>query len=384
MNPSSRLLTTLFLVINLTLTAMGLLTIYSTTYAIASNRFLFLQAVWCILGVIAIGTLVLIPLEVLAKWSRWILLATILVLAYLAFANLLNGLTKIQMPLVTIRGGACRWLNIGSKITLQPSEFAKFGLILYLCSYYGSLTREQISHWKEGFFQPLIPAAITLAMILGGRSLSVTLLCAIITGLTMYISGVRLKCLLITVLAGILLAGTAIALTPYRRQRIKNYFHKNEKDTTVKTNNYQLDSAVCAMGSGGMTGLGLGRGRLKHKDIPEARTDFIFAVIGEEAGFAGMFLGIICYLAFGAICILIGRKAHDKTGMLICYVIGIVIPAQAFVNLSVVSGLAPTTGVTAPLVSYGGSSVLSVALCIGLVLNVCRRNSIEEQKLFQE
>ena len=95
-----------------------------------------------------------------------------------------------------------------------------------------------------------------------------------------------------------------------------------------------------------------------------------------------MFLGIMCYLGFGVVAILIGRKAHEKLGMLLCYVIGIVIPAQAFVNLSVVSGLAPTTGVTAPLVSYGGSSVLSVALCIGLVLNVCRRNSIEEQKLF--
>ena len=120
--------------------------------------------------------------------------------------------------------------------------------------------------------------------------------------------------------------------------------------------------------------MGLGKGRLKNSRIPESQTDFIFAVIGEEYGFIGILIGLGLYLGFAAIAFRIAQQCNNRQGILITMAVGIYILFQALYNLCVVCGLGPTTGVTAPLVSYGGSSIISVMLCVGLVLNTCWSN----------
>ena len=164
-----------------------------------------------------------------------------------------------------------------------------------------------------------------------------------------------------------------------RRQRIVNFIYKDQQVKTSttgesKADNHQLLRSICALGSGGVSGMGLGKGRLKNSRIPESQTDFIFAVIGEEFGFIGILIGLSLYLGFAVLAFRIAQQCNNRQGTLIAMAVGIYILFQALYNLCVVCGLGPTTGVTAPLVSYGGSSIISVMLCVGLVLNICKGN----------
>ncbi|MBR0458189.1 MAG: FtsW/RodA/SpoVE family cell cycle protein [Victivallales bacterium] len=376
----------------LLLLMMGITAIYSTTYAVANNHFLSHQIAWVILGGAMTTLLAVIPLEFLSRVSKYILIAIGVVLAYLALANIgslmaerfLHVKIAGAFPFAQVRNGACRWLTFAG-ITIQPAEFAKFALILFLSSYYGTRDSKAIASAYEGFWVPAGASAVILCLILAGRSFSNTLVTGLVVGILMYLAGVRYRWLLFVLLCGLVFGAAVILATPFRRQRILNYLQRDKESVELvnsgpKVDNYQQDRSRSAIGSGGVTGYGIAKGRLKHKSIPESRTDFIFAVIGEEAGFLGMMAGILLYLVFMLLCSLIAQQCRDRQGMLICLTIGFYLPLQAMLNLGVVSGLLPVTGVTAPLVSYGGSSILSVMFCIGLVFNICHRNAQMNEK----
>ncbi len=367
----------------------GSLAIYSTTYTTSGNDYLFRQLTWIVIGWFAAAGLTLTPQSFLSKHSRLILLLVLIPLAYLTFASVGIGLiAKIThmrgsaiaryIPLVVYSKGAARWLRLGP-ITIQPSEFGKFAIILFLGTYYGMRDTMKIESLKEGFLIPLCYAVLLMALVFMGKSLSNTIITGVIVFTIMFLAGVRAKFLFYSALVGVLLVVLGISLSSYRRQRIVNFIYKNEqvKASTTgesKADNHQLLRSICALGSGGMKGMGLGKGRLKNSRIPESQTDFIFAVIGEEFGFLGILIGLGLYLGFAFLAFRIAQQCNNRRGVLIAMAVGIYILFQALYNLCVVCGLGPTTGVTAPFVSYGGSSIISVMLCVGLVLNISMDN----------
>ena len=364
----------LFLVV-FCLLFMGIMAIYSTTYTTDDDYYLKHQMIWILVGICASATIAKIPMDVLSKYSRRLLLGIMFLLVYLLIATILRYRLHFgfRLPCVVYAKGASRWIGKFG-ISVQPSEFAKFALILFLSSYYGMRDVQKIEDVREGLAKPLGASLCVLALIVFGKALSNTILCTIIVISIMFLAGVPFKRLAKTIGILVLCAGVLAIAEPYRRRRITNFIARRQETvewTTAprKDDNHQLERSICAIGSGGLSGLGVTRGRLKNKAIPESKTDFIFAVIGEEMGFCGVCLGFVLYLAFMVLCFLIGNECKDRRGMLICMSVGIIIASQAAMNLAVICGIMPTTGVTAPLVSYGGSSIVSVMMCVGLVFN---------------
>ena len=384
-----RFTSSLFTLSVILLLLIGITAIYSTTYSSASNSVLYKQLQWVLLGLASAATIALMPTGFLSKYSKYMLIAVLIPLGYLTLASLsilfLSKVTGTQaatlakfFPLVVYNKGAARWLHLAG-FTMQPSEFAKFTIILFLATYYGTRDTMKIESFKEGFLIPGLASAGLMILVFLGKSLSNTIILASIVGTIMFVSGVKMRYLSTSFILAVVLGICAVSLSGYRRQRIINYIYKNKSEEVSttgkkKADNHQLKRAICALGSGGLTGLGIGRGRLKNQYIPESSTDFIFAVIGEEFGFLGILFAVVLYLSFMVLSFIIATQTNNRRGVLIAITIGFFIPFQAMYNLSVVCGLMPTTGVTAPLVSYGGSSIISMMLCVGLVLNVCREN----------
>ncbi len=376
----------------------GIIAVYSTTYAKADNSMLYKQIIWVACGIVMALGVASININLLSRCAKWILAAICCVLGYLMIVNVVNTITmsvfnfnfSAIMPFAQVRNGACRWLVLGP-ISIQPAEFAKFALILFFSCYYGMRDTSKVESLKDGLLIPGGVSLLLMILIVGGRSLSNCVLVCLLTLIVMYFAGVKLRMIVSSLAVLVLLAVCVIMATPFRRQRIFNYIHKNAVQETViigeqrrVADNYQLNRSICAIGSGGGVGLGVGKGRLKHRSIPESHTDFVFAVIGEELGFAGIGFVIFLYMAFMFFSFGIARQCRDKRDALMCMTVGSFIPLQALMNMGVVCGLFPTTGVTAPLVSYGGSSVTSIMLCVGLVFNAVRQNGMEEQKVEDE
>jgi len=382
----TRLISSFFLIVVVTLLFGGVLAVYSTSYTSDANHYFLKQLLWIGIGMVMALVVSLVPLDTLSRWSRWFLLAVGVALLYLALANgvnyiilkILRGSHAINLPFAPYRKGACRWIALGP-ISLQPAEFAKTAVLLFLASYYGMRDRIRTAQFKEGFLYPALFIMVVALLILMGRSFSNTLITCVIAGTLMFLAGAKLRYLTVAAVVAAGLGICAIMATPYRRQRMINYVLMNQQTSMVttgksKANNDQLEKGICALGSGGFIGLGPGKGRLKNKAIMESKTDFIFAVVGEEYGFVGVSFCITLYALFMVLCCLIAQQARDKRGMLICMGAGFYVSFQASYNLGVVCGLMPTTGVTAPFVSYGGSSIIALMLCVGLVFNVCRDN----------
>lgn len=387
-----RILSTLLALVVVLLLSLGVIAIYSTTYCKDGDYYLYRQLMWVLVGAVMAVVTALLPMDFLSKYSKLIFFSVLIVLAYLAFANtccmIVYKLARVSItryfPFFTVRNGACRWLKLGPFLC-QPSEFAKFAVILFLATYYGTRDIGRVESFREGFLIPFLLVGVLLSCILLGRSLSNTLITCSVAILLMFLAGVKGRYLITAAMLCLVLGVACVMLKPYRRQRILNYISKQQVEQEVvinakKTNNDQLDASLCALGTGGITGQGFGNGRLKHRNIPESKTDFIGAVIGEELGFIGIASCILLYLAFMALAFGISRLARDRRSALLCMGVGFYIPFQAMLNLGVICGMLPTTGVTAPLVSYGGSSIVSVMLCIGLVFNVCRQVYNDEMK----
>lgn len=385
-----RLINTLFALVVITLLFSGVLAIYSTSYNESSTHYLLRQLQWVVIGLVAAVTLAMTPMDILSKYSKAVIIAVMFALLYLVIAIKLNTISlklrnaPLHIPFTIFSHGTCRWVGT-SFFSIQPSEFGKFAVILFLSTYYGLRDKIKTETFWEGFAIPGLFTSVMLGLIVLGQSFSNTVITGAIAIIIMFLAGVKLRFLCSAGVIALLLGIVAVFATPYRRKRIINYLYMSKQEVQMttgefKANNDQLKRSICAIGSGGKFGLGPGKGRLKNKSIPESKTDFIFAVIGEEYGFLGMCLGLSLYIAFMVLSFMIAKQSKDKRGALICMAVGFFIPFQAFYNLGVICGLLPTTGVTAPLVSYGGSSILSVMLCIGLVLNTCQKNYREYLK----
>ncbi len=387
-----RTASTILTILIVLLLFFGIVMLYSTSYSAFGEDKLARQLTWIVVG--GAGAMLLRSLDyrVLGRLS-WVGLAAVsLVLAYLALAQFLYGYGELR-PIVDnfpfVAGqikGSFRWLRFGP-FKLQPSEFAKPAIILFLADYYNRRTRHVHEFWR-GFLRPMMMVGCCLGLILLGRDLSTTVITGAVIGILAFVAGVRLRYLL-PVFAAVFLGGMwvltadpvhiAKVLSKERAARIVAY---RDPEAEPLGDGYQLWSSQLALGSGGGRGLGFTNSRMKQRYLPEAHTDFIVAIVGEELGYIGVLALLLLYVAIMVVAFWLAGLVPDRTGMLICVGVGLFIGLQAFVNISVVSGFCPTTGVTAPFVSYGGSSMVASLLGFGLILSVVRigmRDALERE-----
>lgn len=362
----------LFLSVSL-LAGFGVVMLYSTTAAQFDERMLKLQIMWIGLGLVAASALYLLDYRVLTRYSPWILGAIALPLGYLALLHLMYRL-HIAPELVQhapfVKGainGAFRWLTIGGR-TVQPSEYAKVAIILFMAWYYGGNPR-YVESVKMGLLKPMFAVGAVTALILLGGSLSITVITGTVVMAMLFIAGIRVRWFLLIILVGLSVVLGALHISPERMERITSF---KDPEAYAQTSGYQLWSSQLAMGSGHLTGVGFNQSRMKQAYLPEAQTDFILAIVGEELGFVAIAGVVALYLLLLASAYVISAQAPDRTGLLLAFGVGTAIALHAFVNLGVVSGFLPTTGVTAPLISYGGSSMVVTWICIGILGSIAR------------
>lgn len=273
--------------------------------------------------------------------------------------------------------GAKRWINLGFT-TFQPSELAKILLILFFSKYIMDHT-ENLNEWPT-LFKYAVLAAIPLGLIVVEPNLSTTLVTAFVLCLLIYAGGLSYrvigKILLVLIPVSVIFLSVAVMpnqpfLKEYQQRRILAFLNPEEYSSDEA---YQQNNSVMAIGSGQLTGKGLNNNTttsVKNGNfILEPQTDFIFAIIGEELGFVGGCIVIALLLLIVIQCILIGIRAQNLAGRIICCGVGGLIGVQSFINISVATGLMPNTGVPLPFVSYGLTSLVSLYMGIGFVLNV--------------
>lgn len=288
-------------------------------------------------------------------------------------ANLILGICFILLGLVlipgigTIRNGSRSWFGIGG-LGIQPSEFAKIGLIIYTAKYLSN-NKKALRSIKHGVLPILLVIGIFFLLIMLEPDFGTSMVIVLTLVSLIFISGVKVSFFLKIGLVGLLGIVALIIVAPYRMARIVSFLNPWSDPLG---SGFQIIQSLYAIGPGGLLGQGFLNSHQKHFYLPEPQTDFIFSIISEEFGFLGVlivtsFFGFIFYRI-----IKISLKTNDLFGKFLAFGLGIGIVIQAVLNLSVVIGLIPVTGVTLPFFSYGGSSLLVTMISIGIILNISR------------
>jgi cell division protein FtsW len=278
-------------------------------------------------------------------------------------------------------GGNQNWLSIGG-FTMQPSEFVKLALVVWVAWVFAA-KRDLLGDWKHAFI-PVVPVAgAAIALVLVGRDLGTATIMMLIVVSCAFFGGVRMRHLVVAMI-GVAMAAVLFAMTsPSRVSRITAWM---SGCTSEDYSGYcwQPQHGMWALASGGVFGVGLGNSKAKWSWLPEADSDYIFAIIGEELGLIGALLVIALFVTLAIVLVRIMRRTKDDfsrivTGGVLAWIIG-----QAFVNIAVVLGLLPVLGVPLPLISSGGSALLAVLLAIGVVLSIARTTAAGETAAAEE
>lgn len=315
-----------------------------------------------------------------------VVMAIVSLIDYVWITNfywILYGMSVFMLAIVLIPGigvyvnGARRWINLGFT-NFQPSELAKILLIIFFAKLIMK-HKEDLSE-KQTILKAVVLIAIPLALILKEPNLSTTICTATLFCFLMYVGGLSYRfigtVLLITIPVAVIFLSIVVQpnqklLDNYQQKRILAWL---EPEKYASDEAYQQNNSVMAIGSGQLTGKGLNNNTttsVKNGNfILEPQTDFIFAIVGEELGFVGCCLIIALLLLIVIDCILIGTHAQDTAGKVICCGVGSLIGIQTFINVAVATQIFPNTGIPLPFVSYGLTSLVSLYLGIGLVLNI--------------
>jgi cell division protein FtsW len=267
-------------------------------------------------------------------------------------------------------GGAKSWLAIGP-VSGQPSEFAKFGVIVFLAA---TLSRK--AKLLEGFWHFLAPVAasagIVMLLVLKQRDLGTTLVIAAAAAGVLLASAAPLLYVLATGVVGGGLATAAALAEPYRRARILCFLHP---EADPLGNCFQLTQSQLALGSGGLFGVGLGASRARWSYLPNAHTDFIYAIMGEETGFAGAVMILLMFVMLTLLGVAISHRSSDPFGRLLAAGITAWLSAQAIINIGGVVGVVPITGIPLPFVSVGGTAMVTAMGAVGVLINIAQNSS---------
>ena len=356
----------------LALLLLGMVMVYSASVALPDNpkfarytptHFLSRHALSLAIAFVAALAVVQVPIALWEKWAPWVFVIALVLLVAVLIPHIGKGVN-----------GARRWIPLGL-MNFQPSELAKLGIALYAASY---MVRKMDT--RENFFQAVTPMALALAFIglllLAEPDMGAFMVIAAIALGILFLGGVngRMFALVVAVLLGAFVL--MIVLSPWRAERIFAYLDPwDEKYTLGKA--YQLSHSLIAFGRGEIFGQGLGSSVEKLHYLPEAHTDFLLAVIGEELGFVGVGLVICAFFWLTRRVFHIGRQAIALDRVfsgLVAQGIGIWMGGQAFINMGVNLGVLPTKGLTLPLMSYGGSAILMNCIALAIVLRVDMEN----------
>jgi cell division protein FtsW len=345
------------------LLALGMVMLYSSGMAkTGAAQYLLMQLIWAALGIGACVGLVLIDYRLL-KRASWPMYALGIVLLCLVFAPHIGP--KIN--------GARRWLAYGH-FRFQSSEFAKLALIVVL-AWYGEHFQRQMHTWKKGILLPGAIIGLVLGLIFIEPDRGSTILMGAVGGIMLLIAGARWKYIVPPAFAAVAALAVSIWNDPMRTRRIFSWLHLEEDKNGVGSQAYQ---AMLALGAGGWTGLGLGNGRQKLGFVPFHHTDFILSVIGEELGLVATLLIIVAFITIVICGIYIAINAPDTFGLLLGSGISFLIGMQAFINIGVVTSALPNKGLPLPFISYGGSNLLMMLVCVGILLSIARQAKAKE------
>ncbi|MBK7999549.1 MAG: putative lipid II flippase FtsW [Verrucomicrobia bacterium] len=348
--------TSLLLFSVLGLLVLGIVMLVSASTGQQEARYLIMQPIWA--GVGLVGLLVAASGDY--RWIKkfwWALLALAVVL-----------LALVWMPHVGImKNGARRWIGFES-FRLQPSEFAKIALIISI-AWYGERFQRHMGTFTRGVLIPGVGIGSVLFLIFKEPDVGTTLLLAGVSSVMLLVAGLRWRYVLPPLVAGLIGITAFIAQDSVRSQRIHAWLHPEETRLDKGMQTYQ---AMAALGSGGLKGVGLGEGRQKLGFVPEHHTDFILSVVGEELGLAATLSVILAFMVILFCGIYIAWNAADTFGMLIATGITFLIAMQVVINIGVVTGSLPNKGLALPFISYGGSNLVIMMGCIGLLINIGR------------
>jgi len=279
------------------------------------------------------------------------------------------------MPHIGARiNGSSRWIRLPF-MTFQPSELAKFASVTMLAWWYSQEDRVE-REFIRGFVVPLGIVAVLMFWIVIEVDVGSTALIGTTAMILAFIAGSKWRYVLSICAVGVLGIAAAIAFMPERTGRFRAFLEPEKFPADA----YQTQQGLIALGSGGISGLGLGNGRQKLLYLPFAHTDFIFPVIGEELGLAGTLGVVLAYIIFILGGISIAAKARDRAGLLLGMGIVMIIAIQAAVNLGVTTELLPNKGLPLPFISYGGSNLVFCMAGVGVLLNIYRQGISEQEE----
>ncbi len=360
--------------VTVALMAFGLVMVYSASIALPDNprfarytqthflvRHVLFIAVALVFGLLAFQ----VPMRTWERFAPWLFVLSLVMLILV----LIPGIGKVVY-------GARRWISLGP-LSFQPSELAKFAVLLYAADY---MVRKM--EVKERFFRAVLPMAGAVAIVgmllLAEPDMGAFMVIAVIAMGILFLGGVNARMFFLIALVIVVAFGVMIALSDWRRERIFAYLDPwSEKHALGK--GYQLSHALIAIGRGEIWGVGLGGSVEKLHWLPEAHTDFLLAVIGEEFGLIGVLTVITLFFWMTRRIMHIGRQAIALDRVfagLVAQGVGIWIGFQAFINMGVNLGALPTKGLTLPLMSYGGSAILMNVVAIAVVLRIDYENRV--------
>lgn len=282
----------------------------------------------------------------------------------LIFSGIL--LVLVFVPGISLKaGGARRWLRLGI-MTFQPSELVKLAMVIFLAKYLASPAYDANSF--KSFIKPLAVMALFQAVFLKQPDFGATMSLFMLTMAMLFISGTRLRYIASLLLLALPLV-IKLAMEPYRLKRITTFLDPT-KDP--QGSGFQLIQSFISLGSGGLTGLGLGESKQKLAYLPAKHTDFIFCLVGEELGLLGAMAVIALFVLLFVRGMTIANRTEDRFHFFLAYGLTMMIAVQALVNFAVVTGMVPTKGLPLPFMSYGGSALLVNMVVIGLLLRISR------------
>lgn len=362
------------------LLAVGLIVIYAigpmranvmnSVYGsnIGENDFFFQQLRNVILSLVVVVVAFNFPYKYMRKYAKLILFGGLALCAALAvLAAMGSGLAKCEL-------GACRWFNFGG-FSLQPAEILKLGLVLYLAQ----LMAERKEQEKLNTSDFWIPFAVVSVLSLGfvvvvQKDLGTGIAIAAIILAMLFMSGVKLRYFLIVVAVALGAGVASIVVSPHRMERLMTFNSEESSDA------YHIENAMIAIGTGGLTGVGIGNSVQATGYLPESINDSVFAIMGETFGFVGLVLVVLCFTVLLMRLLRTANYLENDEESLVVVGVFAWATAHVVINIASMTGLLPLTGITLPLLSYGGTSMLFTAAALGIALQLSCYTSREPRK----
>jgi cell division protein FtsW len=352
------------------LVAIGLVMVFSASSATAYSDYgdvayyVKRQFIWLVVGLVAAFFAYRLDYQKLKKPAPYILLAAAIALVLVFVPHIGLG-----------ANGGRRWLGF-SAISLQPSEFAKLAVVIYLAAMLAA-RGERITSLAKGLFPLCVPVFVMAVLILKEPDMGTASLLVFTAFAMFFAAGARISHLFAIAFVTVPFAALTVLASPYKRARVFAFLDpwKDAQNT-----GFHIVQSLLALGSGGIFGVGLGASRAKFFYLPEQYTDFIFSVLGEELGLLGALAVVALFVVFAYRAVKIAIAAPDRFGYFIAIGCAALIVIQAFVNIGVVTSSWPVTGVPLPFISFGGSSLIVNLIAVALIANVGRYRRVDPQK----